>query len=126
MLLIGINILIYVQVYWDNNWAALRQYSCKKACNFPWVMLILIIPKIFISQKKTLYCTDVIFGIIPCWLKKSYFVTFVKKGSLYWQGSNPKGQADVALSIVLKIHFQFQQSLPKRYISFHGVSMTFF
>ena len=30
------------------------------------------------------------------------------------------------LLIFLKIHFQFQQALPKRYISCHGVYVTYF
>ena len=42
------------------------------------------------------------------------------------QENNPKEQTDLVLSIVPKIHFQFQQSLPKRYISFRGVLVTFF
>ena len=37
----------------------------------------------------------------------------------------PKGKIDLVFPIVLKIHFQFQQALPKRYINSHGVYVTF-
>ena len=37
----------------------------------------------------------------------------------------PMGKMDLVFSIVLKIHLQFQQGLPKRYINSHGVCVTF-
>ena len=37
----------------------------------------------------------------------------------------PKGKIDLLFPIILKIHLQFQQSLPKRYIDSHRACVTF-
>ena len=37
----------------------------------------------------------------------------------------PQGKIDLVFAIVLKIHLQFQQALPKSYINSHGVCVTF-
>ena len=37
----------------------------------------------------------------------------------------PKGKIDLVFPVVLKIHLQFQQALPRRYNNSHGVCVTF-